>query len=69
MRATWPNFTGTPAFGDRLLLNPARVEAMARGLEEVAALPDPLARTLAEWTPPERAGHQPHRRSRSACSA
>ncbi len=45
-------FTGTPAFGDRLLLNEARVEAMARGLEEVAALPDPLARTLAEWTRP-----------------
>ena len=46
------NFSGTPAFGDRLLLNPARVEAMARGLEEIAALPDPLARTLAEWTRP-----------------
>ena len=46
------NFSGTAAFGDRLLLNPARVETMARGLEEVAALPDPLARTLAEWTRP-----------------
>ena len=45
-------FTGTAAFGDRLLLNAARVEAMARGLEEVAALPDPLSRTLAEWTRP-----------------
>ncbi len=46
------HFKGTPAFGDRLLLNPARVEAMARGLEEVAGLPDPLSRTLAEWTRP-----------------
>ena len=46
------NFSGSPAFGDRLLLNPARVEAMASGLEEVAALPDPLARTLAQWTRP-----------------
>jgi glutamate-5-semialdehyde dehydrogenase len=46
------NFTGSPAFADRLLLNPARVEAMAQGLEEVAALTDPLARTLAEWTRP-----------------
>ncbi len=46
------NFSGTAAFGDRLMLNPARVEAMARGLEEVAALPDPLARTLAQWTRP-----------------
>ena len=45
-------FTGTAAFGDRLLLNAARVEAMARGLEEVADLPDPLTRTLAEWTRP-----------------
>lgn len=42
----------TPAFRDRLTLTPARVEAMAAGLEEVAALPDPLARTLAEWTRP-----------------
>ncbi len=42
----------TPAFRDRLTLNPARVEAMAAGLEEVAALPDPLARTLAGWTRP-----------------
>jgi len=46
------SFKGTASFGDRLLLNEARLEAMARGLEEVAALPDPLARTLAEWTRP-----------------
>ncbi|MCB5944621.1 glutamate-5-semialdehyde dehydrogenase [Acidocella sp. KAb 2-4] len=45
-------FKGTAAFGDRLLLNEARVEAMARGLEEVAALPDPLARDLGHWTRP-----------------
>jgi glutamate-5-semialdehyde dehydrogenase len=37
---------------DRLLLDPARVAAMARGLEEVAALPDPVGDTLAEWTRP-----------------
>ncbi|HEX3348177.1 MAG TPA: glutamate-5-semialdehyde dehydrogenase [Acetobacteraceae bacterium] len=43
---------GTAAFRDRLALTPARVEAMARGLDEVAALPDPLGRTLAEWTRP-----------------
>ncbi len=42
----------TPAFRDRLTLTPARVEAMAAGLDEIAALPDPLARTLAEWTRP-----------------
>ena len=40
------------AFRDRLTLTPARVEAMARGLEEVAELPDPVGRVLAEWTRP-----------------
>ncbi|OAN49325.1 gamma-glutamyl-phosphate reductase [Paramagnetospirillum marisnigri] len=37
---------------DRLMLNPARVEAMAKGLEEIARLPDPVGRTLADWTRP-----------------
>ena len=37
---------------DRLVLNDARVEAMARGIEEVAALPDPVGETIAEWTRP-----------------
>lgn len=46
------NFKGSSAFGDRLLLNEARVEAMARGLEAVADLPDPLSRILAEWERP-----------------
>jgi glutamate-5-semialdehyde dehydrogenase len=45
-------YRGTAAFLDRLTLTEARVEAMARGLEEVAALPDPLGRTLADWTRP-----------------
>lgn len=40
------------AFRDRLTLTPSRIAAMAEGLETVAALPDPLARTLAEWTRP-----------------
>ncbi len=44
--------TGTAAFRDRLALNQARVEAMARGLEDIALLPDPLGRTLADWTRP-----------------
>ena len=43
---------GTKAFRDRLLLTPERVEGMARGLDEIAALPDPLARVLGEWTRP-----------------
>ncbi len=46
------DFSGTASFRDRLTLTPARVEAMAAGLETVAALPDPLGRVLAEWTRP-----------------
>jgi glutamate-5-semialdehyde dehydrogenase len=44
--------SGTPAFRDRLMLTEARVDAMARGLEDIALLPDPLGRTLADWTRP-----------------
>jgi glutamate-5-semialdehyde dehydrogenase len=40
------------AFRDRLSLTPARIEAMARGVEDIAGLPDPVGRTLAEWTRP-----------------
>jgi glutamate-5-semialdehyde dehydrogenase len=37
---------------DRLKLDDKRVEAMAKGLEEIAAFPDPLGSVLAEWTRP-----------------
>jgi len=37
---------------DRLRLDAARVEAMARGLEDIASLPDPVGRVLAQWTRP-----------------
>jgi glutamate-5-semialdehyde dehydrogenase len=37
---------------DRLALNEARIEAMAKGVEDVAALPDPNGRELARWTRP-----------------
>jgi len=37
---------------DRLRLDAGRIEAMAKGLEDIAHLPDPLGRTLAEWTRP-----------------
>ena len=40
------------SFLDRLVLDDDRVEAMARGLEEVAALPDPIGTVLAEWERP-----------------
>jgi glutamate-5-semialdehyde dehydrogenase len=37
---------------DRLMLNDARIEAMAAGIETVAALPDPVGRELARWSRP-----------------
>ena len=42
----------TAAMRDRLRLDPGRIEAMARGLEEVAALPEPVGRILAAWRRP-----------------
>lgn len=40
------------AMRDRLLLTPERVESIAKGLDDIAALPDPVGRKLAEWTRP-----------------
>jgi glutamate-5-semialdehyde dehydrogenase len=37
---------------DRLRLDEARVEAMARAVEDIAALPDPIGTVLAEWARP-----------------
>ena len=39
---------------DRLKLDEKRVEAMARGIEEIIALPDPVGAVIAEWERPER---------------
>ncbi|MGO9172142.1 MAG: glutamate-5-semialdehyde dehydrogenase [Rhodomicrobium sp.] len=44
---------GRPAsFIDRLTLTGPRVEAMARGLEDIAALPDPVGAAIASWERP-----------------
>ena len=40
------------ALVDRLLLDEGRIEAMAKGLEDVAALPDPVGAVMAEWERP-----------------
>jgi glutamate-5-semialdehyde dehydrogenase len=40
------------SFIDRLTLTEARLEAMAKGLEEIAALPDPVGQVTATWTRP-----------------
>lgn len=42
----------TSALLDRLHLNAARIEAMAKGLEDIAALPDPVGEVMASWTRP-----------------
>ena len=42
----------SPALRDRLMLDAPRVEAMAKGCEDVAALPDPIGAVMAEWTRP-----------------
>ncbi|MGH7859583.1 MAG: glutamate-5-semialdehyde dehydrogenase, partial [Candidatus Binatia bacterium] len=42
----------SPAFRDRLSLTPERIEAMARGVEEIVALPDPVGEVIHGWTRP-----------------
>jgi glutamate-5-semialdehyde dehydrogenase len=42
----------SPALLDRLKLDEKRVEAMARGLDDIAQLADPIGTVLAEWTRP-----------------
>jgi len=37
---------------ERLMLNDARIEAMAKGLEDIADFPDPIGGVIAEWTRP-----------------
>jgi glutamate-5-semialdehyde dehydrogenase len=44
---------GRPAaFVDRLMLDEARIAAVAKGLDEIAELPDPVGTVLAHWTRP-----------------
>ncbi|MFO1120808.1 MAG: glutamate-5-semialdehyde dehydrogenase [Hyphomicrobiales bacterium] len=40
------------SFVDRLTLDDARIEALARGLDDIAALPDPVGGVMASWTRP-----------------
>jgi glutamate-5-semialdehyde dehydrogenase len=42
----------SPPLLDRLRLDEARIETMARALEDIAALPDPIGTVLAEWSRP-----------------
>lgn len=40
------------AMRDRLLLTPERIAGIVKGVREIAALPDPVGRILAEWARP-----------------
>lgn len=42
----------SPAFLDRLTLTDARIAAIAAGLRDIAALPDPVGAVMASWTRP-----------------
>lgn len=42
----------SPAMMDRLKLTPERIEAMAKGMEDIIKLPDPVGRELARWNRP-----------------
>jgi len=44
--------SASAALLDRLALDRSRIEAMARGLEEIAGLPDPVGTLTAEWQRP-----------------
>ena len=41
-----------PALRDRLMLDDSRIDGMAAGLDEVAALPDPVGENIREWERP-----------------
>ena len=51
------------ALQDRLLLNEARVEAMARGLDDIVALPDPVGVRDRAMDAAQRSGDQPRARA------
>jgi glutamate-5-semialdehyde dehydrogenase len=46
------NASFAQALIDRLTLNPVRINAIRRGVEEVIALPDPVGETIGCWTRP-----------------
>jgi glutamate-5-semialdehyde dehydrogenase len=52
MEASVGNPEMEEALRDRLLLTPERVVAMAAGVRDVAALPDPVGEILSEWERP-----------------
>ena len=58
-----------PAFVDRLVLDEGRIEGVARGLDAIAALPDPIGRVLDTFKRPQRSPNRAGSPYRSASSA
>ena len=52
LRANEADVAQATAHHDRLRLNPARVEGIASGLDQIAALPDPIGVEMARWQRP-----------------
>jgi len=52
LRANEQDVSAATGMIDRLMLNPQRVEAIAKALEDVAALPDPVGKVAERWTRP-----------------
>jgi glutamate-5-semialdehyde dehydrogenase len=52
LAANAQDVAGATNLVDRLLLNEERLEAMARAVEEIADLPDPVGKVIEQWTRP-----------------
>jgi len=52
LAANAADVSAATAMIDRLLLNDERIEAIARALEQVAAIPDPVGQVMARWQRP-----------------
>jgi glutamate-5-semialdehyde dehydrogenase len=52
LEANAADVAGATAMVDRLLLNPERLEGMARALQDIAKLPDPVGHVTERWTRP-----------------
>lgn len=52
LEANAGDMAGASRMLDRLMLNEERLEAIAKGIETVAALPDPVGQIMARWTRP-----------------
>lgn len=52
LAANAQDVTGATSLVDRLMLNDERIETMARAVEDIANLPDPVGKVIEKWTRP-----------------